>query len=330
MTNNANGFLGQARQHMLGELEALLKPKRHDNSMQLFSVLQGLLASNRAAAIPKLATSATSRPDLRPLWQKTAVWQDCFSDQDVMIVGGAVRDYVLGLEAQDIDYCTSSHDQLQVIKKCKAVGSSVKLFESACTAKIKHPDRPQMELACWRKDVYQQPSILRQAHPATWTDDVVRRDFTINAMYMPVGRQGEVVVLDPCGAIGCAQIELIVPGSILEDPLRAIRALRFGAALGLPLSDGLMRELRLLQQLGWSRLVQKNRVRAELDRASRAGLAGEVLQGMNQIGWQPFPNNIATSCSAATGSEKHRSIARWCRHTIGPRFRADFLKWLGL
>jgi hypothetical protein len=109
--------------------------------------------------------------------------------------------------------------------------------------------------------------------PATIEEDLGRRDFTVNAMALPLAG-GDLV--DPHGGVadlGAGLLRILHPGSFVDDPTRALRAARYASRLGMELEPETERALRAAD-LG---LVSEDRVVAELGRTAVEEHPSEAL-----------------------------------------------------
>ncbi len=156
----------------------------------------------------------------------------------IYLVGGAVRDRKMGRSVTDMDLICQ--DAEKVAGKLAADNSITEVRF------LKNPDVPCYRLVN-RLDTDDHIDIS-ELRDGSITADLARRDFTINAMAMPVypdRRLGKVI--DPFGGvddIGKKRIRMTGPTVFTDDPLRMLRAVRFCAELGFTLSeetDGLIR-----------------------------------------------------------------------------------------
>jgi tRNA nucleotidyltransferase/poly(A) polymerase len=157
---------------------------------------------------------------------------------EVFVVGGAVRDHLLGREVRDIDLMCPEPEDLA--RRLQAV------HDVARVPFLKKPGAPCIRVVN-RRDTEDFIDLV-PIHGGSLEQDLTRRDFTINAMamrVMPGGVAGEVV--DPLGGRGDLErgvIRAAGPRAFLEDPLRVVRASRFSAELSFqidPQTIGLMR-----------------------------------------------------------------------------------------
>jgi hypothetical protein len=157
------------------------------------------------------------------------------------LVGGAVRDLLLGLEGGDLDVAIEGDaDMLADLP-----GFEVEREGLFLTGRL-HTDDLRLDVAQARAETYPRPGGLPEVRPATISEDLARRDFTINAMAFPLAADDQL--LDPHGGLEDLRSELLRvlhPRSFVDDPTRALRAARYAARFGLelePETDRLLRE----------------------------------------------------------------------------------------
>ena len=185
---------------------------------------------------------------------------------DAYIVGGGVRDTLLGLRPKDFDAVTDAkpHEIKDVFgKRCRIIGRRFQLAHV-------YSGRELIEVATFRgpptndANTNQDGMILRDNVWGDIKQDFARRDFSINALYyQPL----KGVVHDFCGALEDIDNKIIrllghAPVRIEEDPVRLLRALRFKAKLGFEFDDELADQFHdgnwaLLEQISPHRLYDE-------------------------------------------------------------------------
>jgi poly(A) polymerase len=149
------------------------------------------------------------------------------------LVGGSVRDALLGRLGHDLDFCTDAHPE-QVLKLidgwAEAVWTTGIDFGTVGLAKR----GLQLEITTFRSEAYDRRSRNPKVTYGTTLDgDLARRDFAVNAMAVSVPRHE---FTDPYDGLGdLAAKRLRTPGaaddSFMDDPLRMLRAARFVSQL---------------------------------------------------------------------------------------------------
>ena len=173
-----------------------------------------------------------------PIFQKIGLAADRLG-LDSYVIGGYVRDAILGRECKDIDVvCIGSGIDLalEVAKEFDLPDHAVSVFKNFGTAMIKVDDW-DLEFVGARKESYNRDSRKPVVEEGTLEDDQNRRDFTINAMAVQLNQAHWGLLLDPFHGVDDLKAKLIrtplAPGiTFSDDPLRMMRAVRFAAQLG--------------------------------------------------------------------------------------------------
>ena len=165
---------------------------------------------------------------------------------DGYLVGGCVRDWIMGLHPKDFDVATNARpEQIRhLFKRARIIGRRFKLVHV-------HHQRELIEVATYRaapdsenSQNHQQTQtgrVVRDNVYGSLLEDACRRDFTLNALYLdPIAAQ----VVDFQGGVDDLQhrrLHLIGDPDkrFAEDPVRMLRALRFSAKLEFKIPDGL-------------------------------------------------------------------------------------------
>jgi len=198
------------------------------------------------------------------------------ASEPVYLVGGAVRDLLLGRPRTDVDLVVEG-DAAGLAARLGGAGAEHERFG---TVKVEI-DGHELDIATARSETYPQPGALPVVAPAQSIEqDLDRRDFTINAMAIPL--DGEPRLIDPRGGredLGRGLLRVLHERSFEDDPTRAIRAARYASRYGFtlePETDLLLREADLAT-------ISADRRRAELERLA-AEPTGAVGLGL-LAGW---------------------------------------------
>jgi tRNA nucleotidyltransferase (CCA-adding enzyme) len=146
------------------------------------------------------------------------------------IVGGVVRDVLMGLHSVDVDIVAEGEGIRFARSLAGRLHARVKSYEKFGTASLTFPDRTKMDVATARTEIYERPAALPRVTPGSIRDDMFRRDFTVNAMaasLMP-GEFGRL--LDDFGGtrdLRDRHIRALHERSFIDDPTRIFRAVRF-------------------------------------------------------------------------------------------------------
>jgi tRNA nucleotidyltransferase (CCA-adding enzyme) len=229
-----------------------------------------------------VAAPTPSDPDPARLGERLAALpgldriRDAAGELPVYLVGGAVRDLLLGRDRADLDVVVEG-DATELARK---LGGEAVSHERFATAKVTLGGL-EFDLASARAESYARPGALPEVRQAALADDLARRDFTINAMAIPLHREPELI--DPHGGredLERGLIRVLHERSFVDDPTRALRAARYAARFGFPVepeTEALAREADLST-------VSEDRVEAELLRLSAEPHAGEGFELLAEWG----------------------------------------------
>ena len=236
-------------------------------------------------------------PGLAPAVDRLAAQGDRMG-LGVLLVGGPVRDLLLGRPIVDVDLIVEPSDPepapaLRLVQASVGAGESFVAHPRFGTVTLAVPGGA-IDLAGARAEHYASPGALPEVRPATLEEDLARRDFSVNAMAIPLNgaaRRGRRALVDPLGGradLARCRLRVLHPRSFLDDPTRAFRAARFSARLGFRLDPVSGRALREASASAAFRAVSGERFRAELVKlfgeARRGGEPARALALLDRAG----------------------------------------------
>jgi poly(A) polymerase len=210
---------------------------------------------------------------------------------ELYLVGGSVRDAFLGRLSSDLDLTTDARpDQVQQIVRrwADSVWETGIEFGTVGVGKGEH----RLEITTFRADTYDQVTRNPEVRFGDrLDDDLVRRDFTVNAMAVRVTSAGPGEFLDPLNGLAALRAQVLdTPAapeiSFGDDPLRMLRAARFVSQLGFTVAPRVRTAIEeMAPQLG---RISAERVAAELDKLLLgadpvAGIDLLVQTGMGEV-----------------------------------------------
>jgi tRNA nucleotidyltransferase (CCA-adding enzyme) len=147
------------------------------------------------------------------------------------LVGGAVRDLLLGRGIKDVDLVVEGDAVALAGAVVAAHGGTVVRHGAFGTAKwVPEVEGEALDLATARTETYSAPASLPVVAPADIRADLGRRDFSINAMAIGLSGAAGGVLLDPFGGqadLEAGLLRVLHDRSFVDDPTRALRAARF-------------------------------------------------------------------------------------------------------
>lgn len=205
----------------------------------------------------------------------------------VYLVGGAVRDLMLGFAQFDFDlvYEGQAADLAGVL--AARLGGEVTVHERFGTATFRGGPDLVVDIAAARTETYSAPGALPEVTPSNLAEDLGRRDFTVNAMAVALwaDRFGELIEYDGAKSDLLARVLRVTHDrSFIDDPTRLLRLLRYGARLGFTAEPHTEELARQAVDAGAMSTVSGPRIADELMDLLAERSALVALESMNALG----------------------------------------------
>lgn len=186
------------------------------------------------------------------------------------VVGGFVRDVILGRATKDIDVVVVGNGitMAEAFAQKLGKGSHLSVFKNFGTAQVKwHND--EIEFVGARKESYTRGSRKPICENGTLEDDQNRRDFTINALAICLNKERWGELVDPFGGItdiekGIIRTPLDPDITFSDDPLRMMRCIRFATTLNFKIADETFEALARNKER--IKIVSPERIAVELEK----------------------------------------------------------------
>lgn len=201
------------------------------------------------------------------------------------LVGGAVRDFLLGMPIKDFDLATDANPDeiIGLFPNAVTVGKAFGVLKVPVLGDAGDPEL--LEIATFREDAeyadFRHPKSVRFAGPA---EDASRRDFTINGLfYDPETRR----ILDCVGGFADLQAKRLraigdPSARLKEDALRVLRAVRFAVRFGFKIEEATW--AALLENARFTRKVSAERVRDEISMMLKGRRPAEAVAMLRDLG----------------------------------------------
>ena len=192
----------------------------------------------------------------------------------IFLVGGAVRDYLLKKPILDIDIVAEGNPSKLVFRTAKRLRAEVKQYPDFGTFILELPGGGHIDFATARKETYAKPGALPKVTKSVLSEDLKRRDFTVNAMAVALTGQKTGLITDLFGGqkdLKAKTLRVLHDKSFRDDPTRILRLARF-AARGFGVEKKTLGLLR--KHKGYISNVAPERIREEI-----VGILGEVKPG---------------------------------------------------
>ena len=214
------------------------------------------------------------------------------------VVGGFVRDLLLGRDNLDLDLVVEGDGLAFARALGREMGARIKAHKRFGTAVLVFPDGFKLDVAMARAESYRHPAALPTVQPSSIEKDLSRRDFTINTLAIRLNPRHFGELLDFYGGrrdLKAKTIRLLHDLSLVDDPTRVFRAIRFEQRYGF-----------------------------RLDKCTRTLIKGVVTTGLiARLSGHRLREELVCLCSE---KEPHRAFARLGRLDL-LRFVHPDLRW---
>lgn len=231
---------------------------------------------------------------------------------EAYVVGGVVRDLMLGRESPDLDVVIVG-DAAQVARDVRRRrGGALRSHGRFGTSTLVLPGGPRLDLAAARAESYARPAALPHVAPADLAADLGRRDFTINAMAACLDPRRFGRIRDPYDGrrdLQARQIRILHGSSFVDDPTRIVRALRFAARLDFAFEPTTARALAAALRRNRTALLSPARLLRELRLLLDERPLARVLRLGARTGlWRKLDPAIRVTSGAARRAENLESL----------------------
>ena len=189
------------------------------------------------------------------------------NNMPVYLIGGFVRDLILGVKNFDLDIVVEGDG----IKFAEVLSGKLnaglirhRRFGTATVILKKHL---KVDIATARQEYYPEAAHLPEVTRGVLKDDLMRRDFTINAMAISINRQDFGRFIDCFGGeadLANKEIRVLHNLSFIDDPTRILRAIRFEQRYNFKIEPKTLKLLREANRLKMLERVSRERLRDEL------------------------------------------------------------------
>jgi len=208
--------------------------------------------------------------------------RDLRPGESLYLVGGTVRDLILGTAPVDIDLLVEG-DLGRAVSRL-GVASRVHDRFGTCTVEL---DGFAYDFARARRETYARPGALPEVSAASVAEDLGRRDFTVNAIALALGGAAPGTLLAPENAVQdvrARSLRVLHDQSFVDDPTRLLRLARYAARLGFTIEPHTLELAGVAVGSGALATLTGARIGAELRLLGRSTDPVAVLEQMRGLG----------------------------------------------
>src|SRR5712691_7552795 len=231
-------------------------------------LLRGLVGQDEEGAAPaqSIAAELDALDRLRPAFSAIAAASEPYDG--VYLVGGTVRDILLGEESFDVDIAVEG-DAIDLARRIAGeLDGRVRAHEKFGAAVVLYGDDQRIDVVTARTEFYDAPAALPTVEHATIREDLFRRDFTINAMAVSLKGADYGRLVDPFGGrrdLQARTIRVLHNLSFIDDPTRIFRAIRYENRYGFRMDEHTARLARGCIEMGLVGDLSSTRLLNELE-----------------------------------------------------------------
>lgn len=239
-------------------------------------------------------------------------------DVAVYLVGGLVRDLLLGRPNRDLDIVVEGDGPAFARALAERLNGRVTVHDAFMTAVITDAAGEHIDVATARSEFYRAPAALPEVRTSALRQDLYRRDFTVNAMAIRLGPSRRPELIDFFGGLRDLDdgvLRVLHSLSFIDDPTRALRAVRLEARLDFTIAPETLRLLRLALQEGVFSRVSGGRIRDELRRIlDDPDTVLRALERLEELGILPaIDTTLGDLAGWREDIRRSRSALEWAR-----------------
>jgi len=244
------------------------------------------------------------------------------------VVGGFVRDLLLGVSSEDVDVVIEG-DAVAFLESWRSDGCRVAVHSRFSTGTIIFPGNRKVDVAAARREFYEYPV----AQPSVSTDslkhDLYRRDYTVNAMAIRINKKGWGCLIDYFAGRRDLQrrtLRVLHNLSFVEDPTRILRGVRLEQRLRFQLEENTLRLLENSVRGGLLTILSGVRLRSEIELLFREKNPFRAVERLWDLGvWKILFSGVRFGDISRKAMRRISAILRWAGKDL-PDFGKDL--WL--
>lgn len=220
----------------------------------------------------------------------------------IYLTGAALRDMIAGFPIRELDFTVEGN----AIALAKTIAKKHPEVELTATdtrrnlADLRFPKHVVARVGMARTEVYPKPASKPVIAAATIHDDLLCRDFTINAIAVSLNKQSRGLLIDPANGLGDLQNkELRIAGkyTLYDDPLRLLRLFRYRVRMGFTFSEKTQNQYQNVRELKLEKKITGDALGRELRNIAEETNSADIVRLLDDEGL------LTLFCPALTGAK---------------------------
>ena len=249
---------------------------------------------------------------LEPVFEAVAALSEAY--EGVYLVGGTVRDILLGEPSFDMDIAVEGDAIALAQALADALGGRLRAHEKFGTAVVVYGDGDRVDVVTARTEFYDAPAALPSVDHASIREDLFRRDFTINAMAVSLKGDDYGRLVDPFSGradLEEKRIRVLHNLSFIDDPTRIFRAIRYENRYGFRMDEHTLGLARGCIEMGLVGDLSSARLRDELVALLEEGEVEHSILRLAELGAdRAIHPHLAADEEAVTLLARLRALAQ--------------------
>jgi tRNA nucleotidyltransferase/poly(A) polymerase len=214
-------------------------------------------------------------------------------EMNIYLTGGTIRDIISGFAIRDLDI-TVQGNALKLQKELEKAGAIVEgADDDTKSLYVLFPGNVRAEIGMAYSAVYEKPGKPPRIAPATITEDLRRRDFTVNSMALSLNPGSRGLLLDPFNGVADIEakvIRILHNYAFLEEPSRLIRAARFVARFHWPLEERTQARYDAAKEGNYIENIIDRAIGQEIEALAYEDDPLHILRALEKEGWLKILN----------------------------------------
>ena len=203
----------------------------------------------------------------------------------LFLTGGAMRDMTGGFPVRDLDFVVEGNPAKLVKGLVKSGAEIVSEDDKTKATELKFPGGVTAEIAMARTEKYGKTGSKPQISASTIYEDLVRRDFTVNAVALSLNKASLGLLVDPANGMGDIErheLRTIHNYSFYDDPGRLLRLFRFKVRLGFSLDERTRSQVENAVEAGMLDKIGPDALGAELRNLARESAPHDLVKALEE------------------------------------------------
>lgn len=251
---------------------------------------------------------------------------------NLFLTGGAMRDMMGGYPIRDLDF-TVEGGTVKFAKSVaqKASAEILEIDETRKSVELRFPGSVSASISMARHEKYGKPGSKPQVQPATIHEDLLGRDFTVNAVALSLGKASRGLLLDPANGLGDLsrkELRTLSNYTLYDDPSRILRMIRLRVRLAFSIEERTLSQYQNVREAGLDAKISAGAWSRELAQIAADPVAGDILKALEDENFIRFVSPALSGPKLNLGGFQRLQKARQSLPfgiEIGANFQAVFL-----